>query len=183
MDLTTRYLGLELPHPFIVGAGPITDSVETAIRAVEGGAAAVVMRSLFEEQFSLECVARHHATEPHEGAFWEAMNYFPEPDEFALGPDEYLEHIGKLKGALSVPVIASLNGYTAGLRESQEYLNRHQAELMAGASQAVVSKILANEKAAAAMQTTMEQAAQAEAGKEATQSEFRPGGGLPSSVD
>jgi limonene 1,2-monooxygenase len=80
-------------------------------------------------------------------------------------------------------VIPELNGYTAGLRESQEYLNRHQAELMAGASQAVVSKILANEKAAAAMQTTMEQAAQAAAAKEEMQSEFRPGGGLPSSLD
>ncbi len=63
-------------------------------------------------------------------------------------------------------VIPELNGYTAGLRESQEYLNRHQAELMAGASKAVVSKILANDKAAAAMQTTMEQAAQAAAAKE-----------------
>ena len=80
-------------------------------------------------------------------------------------------------------VIPEINGYTAGLRESQEYLNRHQAELMAGASQAVVSKILANDKAAAAMQTTMEQAAQAAAEKEAKQSEFRPGGGLPSSLD
>ena len=80
-------------------------------------------------------------------------------------------------------VIPEINGYTAGLRESQEYLNRHQAELMAGASQAVVSKILANDKAAAAMQTTMEQAAEAAAAKEAKQSEFRPGGGLPTSVD
>ena len=114
MDLTTSYLGLDLPHPLVVGAGPITDSVESATRAVEGGAAAVVMRSLFEEQFSLESLSHHQATDPHEGAFWEAMSYFPEADEFALGPDEYLEHIGKLKRALDVPVIASLNGYTAG---------------------------------------------------------------------
>jgi hypothetical protein len=76
-----------------------------------------------------------------------------------------------------------LNGYPAGLRESQEYLNRHQAELMAGASQAVVSKILANDKAAAAFQTTMEQAAQAAAASTEGQSEFRPGGGLPSSAN
>ena len=80
-------------------------------------------------------------------------------------------------------VIPELNGHIAGLRESQEYLNRHQAELMAGASQAVVSKILANDKAAAALQTTMEQAAQAAAAKTEQQSEFRPGGGLPTSVD
>ena len=80
-------------------------------------------------------------------------------------------------------VILELNGYTAGLRESQEYLNRHQAELMDGASKAAVSKILANDKAAAAMQTTIEQAARAAAAKQEQQSEFRPGGGLPSSVD
>ena len=80
-------------------------------------------------------------------------------------------------------VIPELNGYTAGLRESQEYLNRHQAELMAGASQAVVSKILAHDKAAAAFQTTMEQNARAGAANTEEQSEFRPGGGLPSSAN
>jgi limonene 1,2-monooxygenase len=77
-----------------------------------------------------------------------------------------------------VAVIPELNGYTAGLRESQEYLNHHQAELMAGASKAVVSKIMANDKAAAAMATTMQQAA---ASKQHRQSEFRPGSGLPTS--
>jgi len=75
-------------------------------------------------------------------------------------------------------VIPEVNGYTVGLRESQEYLNRHRAELMDGASKAVVSKILAHEGAAAAMQVTMEQAAQAAAEKE-RQSEFRPGPGVP----
>jgi len=55
--------------------------------------------------------------------------------------------------------------------------------LMAGASKAVVSKILANDKAAAALKTTMEQAAQAAASKQEKQSEFRPGGGVPASVD
>jgi limonene 1,2-monooxygenase len=80
-------------------------------------------------------------------------------------------------------VIPELNGYTAGLRESQQYLNANQSDLMAGAGRAVISKILANDKAAAAMQTTMEQAAQAAADQEARQSEFRPGAGLPSSGD
>jgi limonene 1,2-monooxygenase len=79
-------------------------------------------------------------------------------------------------------VIPEINGYTAGLRESQEYLNRHQAELMAGAGQAVITKILAHEGAAAALATTMEQAAQAAAEPE-TQSEFRPGAGLPTVRD
>lgn len=75
-------------------------------------------------------------------------------------------------------VVPEVNGLTLGLRESQEYLNRHQAELMAGASKAVVTKIMENERAAAALATTMEQAAQAAA--ESRQSEFRPGAGVPS---
>jgi len=78
-------------------------------------------------------------------------------------------------------VIPEVNGYMVGLRESQEYLNRHQAELMAGASKAVVSKIMSHEGAAAAMATTMEQAAAAKAaaGGADRQSEFRPGAGVP----
>jgi len=79
-------------------------------------------------------------------------------------------------------VIPELNGYTIGMRESQEYLNRNQAELMAGASKAVVSKIMEHEGAAAAMATTMEQAAQAAAAKE-SQPEFRPGAGVPVTTD
>ena len=82
-------------------------------------------------------------------------------------------------------VVPELNGYTAGLRESQEYLNRHQAELMGGASKAVVSKIMSHEGAAAAMKTTIEQAAAAKAvrptGDADEQSDFRPGAGLPTS--
>src|SRR6478735_344416 len=76
-------------------------------------------------------------------------------------------------------VIPEINGTTAGIRESQAYLNANQAELMAGASKAVVSKILENEKAAAALATTMEQAAQAAAENSAKVSEFRPGAGVP----
>ena len=76
-------------------------------------------------------------------------------------------------------VIPEINGTTAGIRESQAYLNANQAELMAGASKAVVSKILENEKAAAALATTMEQAAQAAADNSPKVSEFRPGAGVP----
>ncbi len=80
-------------------------------------------------------------------------------------------------------VIPEINGYTAGLRESQAYLNSRQAELMGAASKAVASKIFSHAGAAAAMQTTLEQAARAKADKESgaadTQSEFRPGAGVP----
>jgi dihydroorotate dehydrogenase (fumarate) len=121
MDETTSYLGLELPHPFVAGAGPLTDSLGIVEQVADAGAAAIVMRSLFEEQFSLESLATHRTTGFHDESFWEAMSYFPEPDAFALGPDEYLEHIGKIKRATGLPVIASLNGSTAGgwLRHAQ----------------------------------------------------------------
>lgn len=75
-------------------------------------------------------------------------------------------------------VIPEINGDTARLRASQQYLHDHQAELMSGAGRAVMSKIMANEKAAAALGTTMEQAARRAADKE-RQSEFRPGAGIP----
>jgi limonene 1,2-monooxygenase len=77
-------------------------------------------------------------------------------------------------------VMPELNGYTVRMRESQQYLHDHQAELMGGATRAVMSKILAHEGAAAAMATTMEQMAQRAADE---QTEFRPGAGLPSSAD
>jgi limonene 1,2-monooxygenase len=77
-------------------------------------------------------------------------------------------------------VIPELNGDTVRMRESQQYLHDHQAELMGGATRAVMSKILAHEGAAAAMATTMEQMAQRAADE---QTEFRPGAGLPSSAD
>jgi dihydroorotate dehydrogenase (fumarate) len=114
MNLTTRWMGFELPHPFIVGASPIADSPESARRAEDAGAAAIVMRSLFEEQITAEALAAHRATVVHADSFPEAMSYLAEPVEYVLGPDAYLDLIGKLRSSLSIPVIASLNGATPG---------------------------------------------------------------------
>lgn len=114
MDLSTCYLGLKLPHPFIVGAGPMADSLDSARQVEDAGAAALVMRSLFEEQLDLEAMATFHATENHAEAHNEAQSYFAEPRGFVMGPDEYLERLRRLKEALSIPVVASLNGVTLG---------------------------------------------------------------------
>jgi len=114
MDLSTRYLGLELPHPFMAGAGPMADTLDSARQVEDAGAAALVMRSLFEEQLDLEAMATFHATQDHADAHSEAQSYFAEPCGFVMGPDEYLERLRKLKEALSIPVIASLNGATLG---------------------------------------------------------------------
>ncbi len=80
-------------------------------------------------------------------------------------------------------VIPELNGYTAGLRESQQYLHENQAELIGGASRAVMSKIMAHEGAAKAMATTLEQAAQAAADEANRDAVFRPGAGIPTTPD
>jgi dihydroorotate dehydrogenase (fumarate) len=72
------------------------------------------MHSLFEEQITREQLGTIHEMEVHAGSFAEALSYFPEPDAFVLGPEQYLDHIRRIKLAVSVPVIASLNGVTLG---------------------------------------------------------------------
>jgi dihydroorotate dehydrogenase (fumarate) len=111
MDLSTRYLGFTLPHPLILGASPLVDDLDAVRRAEDAGAAAIVMRSLFEEQITLE----HHAERDlgsHEDSFAEALYFRPHRRDFSLGPDEYLEQVRRLKDAVKIPVIASLNGVT-----------------------------------------------------------------------
>lgn len=114
MDLSTTYLGFKLPHPFMPGASPLADSLDSVKRVEDAGAAAVVMRSLFEEQIVGEQLATARSMEMHGDSYAEALSYFPDPDKFVLGPDEYLEHVRKVKEAVGIPVIGSLNGTTAG---------------------------------------------------------------------
>ena len=114
MDLSTTYLGFALPHPLISGAGPMADDLDTVRRLEDAGVAAIVMRSLFEEQIALEEATTFAVTEAHGHSHGEAGSYFPPPDAFALGPDDYLEQIRRIKAAVHVPVIGSLNGVTPG---------------------------------------------------------------------
>ncbi len=114
MDLSTRYLGLDLPHPLMPGASPLADDMDAVRRLEDAGAAAIVMRSLFEEQITGEQLATHHFIEDPSESFAEAMSYLPEPPAYHLGPEDYLEQVRRLKDALGVPVIASLNGTTPG---------------------------------------------------------------------
>lgn len=114
MNLQTSYLGFRLPNPFISGAGPLADHVDAARRAEDAGASMIVMRSLFEEQLVAEEVATARSIHNHANSFAEALTYFPDPEEFVLGPDEYLDKLRELKDALEIPVVASLNGVTHG---------------------------------------------------------------------
>ena len=112
MDLSTTYLGLTLPHPFITGASPLVDDLDMVRRLEDAGAAAITMHSLFEEQITAERDATWWHLDTHEDGHAEATTYFPKNDEYRLGPDKYLEQIRRIKQAVGVPVIASLNGTT-----------------------------------------------------------------------
>jgi dihydroorotate dehydrogenase (fumarate) len=115
MDLTTQYLGLKLRTPLVVSAsGPLSVEIDSIKRAEDAGAAAVVLYSLFEEQLRIDRYELHHHLTHGTESFPEALSYFPEPSEFHLGPEGYLNHIHKAKQAVNVPIIASLNGATAG---------------------------------------------------------------------
>ncbi len=114
MDMRTRYLGFDLPHPFMPGASPLADSLDTVRRLEDAGAAAIVLRSLFEEQLLAEAAATEKSVNQASYTNAEALSYFPGVDSFRLGPDQYLEQIRKIKAAVKVPVIASLNGEHPG---------------------------------------------------------------------
>ncbi|MGD7654336.1 MAG: dihydroorotate dehydrogenase-like protein [Verrucomicrobiales bacterium] len=114
MDLTTSYLGLKLKNPLMPGASPMAHTLDRVRRLEDAGAAAVVMHSLFEEQITNDQIAEFSHTEMAAESFSEATSYFPHMEDYALGPDRYLNHISKLKEAVDIPVIGSLNGVSMG---------------------------------------------------------------------
>jgi dihydroorotate dehydrogenase (fumarate) len=113
VDLRTKYLGLNLKHPIVASASPLTGSIDSLKRLEAAGVAAVVLPSLFEEQIEHEDMAAHNLMLYGAELSPEAQGFFPEM-QYSTGPDNYLKLITDAKKALSVPVIASLNGYTTG---------------------------------------------------------------------
>ena len=114
VDLSTRYLGLELRSPIIASASPITrDPVATA-KLEEAGAGAIVMPSLFEEEIENEEIELAASLEAGTEGFAEALDYFPEVDTFIGEGDRYLRSLEQIKSAASIPVIASLNANSVG---------------------------------------------------------------------
>jgi len=114
MDFTTKYLGMKLKNPIIPSASPLSRDIGNIKEMEDAGAAAVVLYSLFEEQIEQDSLELHHHTTVHANSYAEAMNYFPEISDIKIGPDEYLKHIQKVKEAVDIPVIASLNGKSLG---------------------------------------------------------------------
>ncbi len=114
MDLSTDYMGIDLPHPLMSGASPLAYDLGTVKRLEDAGASAIVMPSLFEEQVLREQLATFTSMVSHNEVSAEALDYFPRNEEFKLGPHEYLEKITAIKRCTTLPVIASLNGTTGG---------------------------------------------------------------------
>jgi dihydroorotate dehydrogenase (fumarate) len=113
-DLTTTYLGMPLRTPLVASASPISQEIAGIRHLEDAGASAVVLYSLFEEQLRRESVELDFYLSEGTESFPESLSYFPQPKEFFLGPDGYLEHIRKAKEAVDIPIIASLNGSSVG---------------------------------------------------------------------
>jgi len=114
MNLTTNYLGLELKSPLMPGASPLATCLDNIRRLEDAGASAIVLHSLFAEQIEGNAIAVSRHIERWQDTFAEATSFFPQTDDYLLGPDEYLNRISAIKAATKVPVIASLNGTHLG---------------------------------------------------------------------
>ena len=113
-DLKTNYLGLHLKNPLVASASPLSKKVANARRLEDAGAAAIVMYSLFEEQITHESHELDHYLERGTHSYAESLSYFPDLDTYNMGPEPYLEHLYKVKQAVGIPVIGSLNGISTG---------------------------------------------------------------------
>ncbi len=114
MDITTNYLGLKLKSPIVPSAGPLSEKISNIREMEDAGAGAVVLYSIFEEQIEHEQLELYYHTIAQTESFAEATSYLPEPFDYKLGPEEYLNHIRKAKEAVNIPIIASLNGKSIG---------------------------------------------------------------------
>lgn len=109
MDLSTTYMGLNLKHPVVASASPMSATLDGIQRMTEGGVAAIVLFSLFEEQIKHENEEFSHLMESGTQSFAESLSYFPEVDAYHVGPEHYLDLIRRAVERVEVPIIASLN--------------------------------------------------------------------------
>ena len=115
VDLSTTYMGLNLAHPVMPSASPLTGDMEHLGALVEAGAPAVVLPSLFEEQIEHDAMAVHYSLEMGADGFGEAVGgFFPDLGDYNTGPEDYLDHIRRVKAEYDIPIIGSLNGVSTG---------------------------------------------------------------------
>ena len=114
IDLSTTYLGLKLKNPLVASASPLSEKVDTVKKMEDAGIAAVVMYSLFEEQIIHESLELDHYLSYGEEISNEVTSFYPQVGRYTLKAEEYIEHLGKIKKAVHIPVIGSLNGVSTG---------------------------------------------------------------------
>ncbi|MGA9045892.1 dihydroorotate dehydrogenase-like protein [Sulfuricurvum sp.] len=115
MDISTDFLGFKLQNPLIASASPLTASLDSIKKLEDNGISAVIMHSLFEEEINHEIDQIDHFLHLHSDSNAEAITYLPSEVDFGnLQADHYLEEIRRVKAAVQIPVIASLNGVSAG---------------------------------------------------------------------
>ncbi|MBW7863632.1 MAG: dihydroorotate dehydrogenase-like protein [Candidatus Hydrogenedens sp.] len=114
MDLTTSYLGMTLKNPIVVSPSPISEPMANIRKLEDAGAGAIVLHSLFEEQLTFQSQELNANLQQGEQSFAEALTYFPDLEDYKMGPEGYLGHIRRAKEAVGIPIIASLNGVSAG---------------------------------------------------------------------
>lgn len=114
VDLSTTYLGLKLKNPIVASSSPLTQKPETALALEASGAAAIIMHSLFEEQIIHESLKLHEDLMRGTESYAEALDYLPAFGQYSVGPETYLRILSKIKQAVNVPVIGSLNGVSTG---------------------------------------------------------------------
>lgn len=112
MDTRTSYLGLRLPHPFVVGASPFGHRLDAIRQLEDAGAAAMVLHSLFEEQITEATEGRIAHMDPDDPRFADRLRFFPPAARYVMTPDGYAEHVHRVRQAVEIPIIASLNGRT-----------------------------------------------------------------------
>ena len=114
IDLTTTYLGLKLKNPLVASASPLSEKVENVRKLEDAGIAAVVMYSLFEEQIIHESLELDHYLSYGEEISNEVTSYYPQVGKYTLKAEAYIEQLAKIKKAVKIPVIGSLNGVSTG---------------------------------------------------------------------
>jgi dihydroorotate dehydrogenase (fumarate) len=113
-DLSTTYLGFRLDNPLVPAASPLSGNVDNVRRMEDAGAGAVVLPSLFEEQIQHDSYELDYFLSHGTYSYSEAVALFADRASFPRTPDQYLELIHSAKRAVSIPVIASLNGASGG---------------------------------------------------------------------
>ncbi len=114
IDFSTHYLGLKLNGPIMVSSTPLSESLDNVRRMEDSGASAIVLTSLFEEQLALESRALDEDLSRGTESFAESLDYLPEQSDYRMTHEVYLEHLRRAKEAVGIPILASLNGTTAG---------------------------------------------------------------------